>query len=78
MCDLAVSCNQQHAVPAVAPVARAAPPELNIHPEEEVETWDQVKPVAGSDIEISESKRSKAIVAEDRKFIFHGVVTPGL
>ena len=66
------------AVPAVVPVARAAPPELNIHPEEEVETWDQVKPVAGSDIEMSESKRSKAIVAEDRKFIFHGVVTPGL
>ena len=75
---LSAAISSAPAVPAVAPVARAAPPELNIHLEEEVETWDQVNPVAGSDIEMSESKRSKAIVAEDRKFIFHGVVTPGL
>ena len=65
-------------MPAVIPIARAAPPELNLHPEEEVETWDQVKPTEGSGFEMSESERSKAIVAEDRKYIFHCVVTPGL
>ena len=75
---LSAAFSSAPAVPAVVPVARAAPPELNIHPEEEVETWDQVKPVVGSDIKMSESERSKAIVAEDRKFILHGVVTPGL
>ena len=52
---LSAAISSAPAVPAVAPVARAAPPELHIHPEEEVETWDQVKPVAGSDIEMSES-----------------------
>ena len=52
---LSAAISSAPAVPAVAPVARASPPELHIHPEEEVETWDQVKPVAGSDIEMSES-----------------------
>ena len=60
---LSAAISSAPAVPAVAPVARAAPPKLHIHSEEEVETWDQVKPVAASDIEMSESERSKAIVA---------------
>ena len=71
---LSAAISSAPAVPAVIPIARAAPPELNLHPEEEVETWDQVKPTEGSDFEMSESERSKAIVAEDRKYIFHGVV----
>ena len=55
------------AVPAVTTIARAAPPELNIHPEKEVETWDQLKPAKGHEIEMSESERSRAIVSGYRK-----------
>ena len=70
---LSAAVSSAPAVPAEAPVARAAPPGLDIHPEEEVEPWDPARPFAGSESEVS-----TAIVAEDRKLIFHGVVTPGL
>ena len=72
------------AVLADVSVARAAPLRLtppaghNFHPEEPLEPLDQARPFHGSDPVMSESEVSKTIVAENRKSIFHGKVTPAL